>query len=178
MMDLVTDRDRLVAALRQRGIDWLAPSDACGAPVPDILLIASLATHHDPRLRQALIGLFLLRPDLAIVVPCAMGTLDTQATYELQASYTAAVYLQTMWRIRLGHYLPVVRILPDHYSQALHLPPREDEWGKAGLYALAAWHAHHTPFRSNYVSVYMGVAELLFASLKLKRDCRESPTTR
>jgi hypothetical protein len=88
------------------------------------------------------------------------------------------MYLQTMWRIRLGHYLPVVKILPDHYSQALHLPPREDEWGKAGLYALAAWHARHAPFKSNYVSVYMGVAELLFASLKLKRDRRESPTTR
>jgi hypothetical protein len=177
-MDLVTDRDRLVAALRQRGIDWLAPSDACGVPVLDTFLIASLAAHHDPRLCQALIGLFLLRPDLATVVPCAMATLDAQATYELYASYTAVVYLQTMWRIRLGHYLLVVKILPDHYSQALHLPPREDEWGKAGLYALAAWHARHAPFRSNYVSVYMGVAELLFASLKLKRDRRESPTTR
>ena len=55
-MIVVTDRKRLVAALRQRGVDWLAPSDAQGAPLPDEMLIASLATHDDPRLRQALTG--------------------------------------------------------------------------------------------------------------------------
>jgi len=90
MIDIVMDRDRLVAALRERGIDWLAPSDTCGAPVPDTLLIASLAAHHDPRLRQALVGLFLLHPGLATGVPCALEALDTQASRALQASYTAA----------------------------------------------------------------------------------------
>jgi hypothetical protein len=60
MRDVVTDHDRLIAALHQREIDWPAPSDAYGAPVPDTLLIASLAAHHDLRPRQALIGLFWL----------------------------------------------------------------------------------------------------------------------
>jgi hypothetical protein len=169
-MDVVTDRERLVAALRQRGVDWLAPSEARGAPVPDETLIASLAAHADPRLRQALIGLFLLHPDLAGVVPRVAATLDACANRELQAYYTAAVYLQTMWRIRLGHYLPAVHDLPDHFSLALRLPPRQDEYGKAGLYALAEWHASRAPFKCNYVSAYDGVADLLFASLKRQRS--------
>jgi hypothetical protein len=169
-MDLVTDRERLVAALRQRGVDWLAPSDACGAPVPDETLIASLAAHADPRLRQALIGLFLLHPDLADVILRVAEALDEHANRELQAYYTAAVYLQTMWRIRLGHYLSSVHELPDHFSLALRLPSRQDAYGKAGLYALAAWRASRAPFKCNYVSAYDGVAELLFASLKRQRS--------
>jgi hypothetical protein len=177
-MTVETDRQRLVAALRQRGVDWLAPGDAHGAPMPDEMLIASLATHDDPRLRQALIGLFLLHPSLAVLVPHVATTLGERACRELTAYYTAAVYLQTMWRIRLNRYLPGMHDLPDYFSPALSLPPRQDEYGKAGLYALAEWHASHARFSYNYVSAYAGVADLLFASLKTKRSLHESTTAR
>jgi hypothetical protein len=103
-------------------------------------------------------------------------TLDEHANRALQAYYTAAVYLQAMWRIRLEHYLPSVHDLPDHFSLVLRLPPPQDEYGKAGLYALAEWHASHTPFKCNYVSAYDGVADLLFASLKRRRSGYESAT--
>jgi hypothetical protein len=144
--------------------------------VPDARLLASLATHDDPRLRQALLGLFLLQPALAVLVPCAATTLEQRAGRELKAYYTAAVYLQTMWRIRLARYLPAMLELPDYFSQTLSLPPREDEYGKAGLYALAEWHAGHALCKYNYRSVYAGVTDLLFASLKMKRARDESPT--
>jgi hypothetical protein len=175
-MAVVTDRERLVANLRQRGVDWLAPGDAHGAPVPDEVLIASLATHDDSRLRQALIGLFLLHPCLAVLVPGVAATLDKGANSELKAYYTAAVYLQTMWRIRLARYLPARLELPDYFSPVLSLPPPEDEYDKAGLYALAEWHASHARFPYNYVSAYAGVADLLFASLKTKCSLHESTT--
>lgn len=177
-MTVVMDRERLVAALRQHGVDWLAPSDAHGTPVPDEMLIASLATHDDPRLRQALSGLFLLQPALAVCVPHIVAILDEPATSELKAYYTAAVYLQTMWRFRLARYLPAIRELPDYFSPALSLPSREDAYGKAGLYALAAWHARCARFPYNYVSVYAGLADLLFASLKTKRVPHASASTR
>ena len=119
-------------------------------------------------------GLFLLCPLLAEVVPRVVQGLDEQASRELQAYYTAAVYLQTMWRLRLAHYLPAIIELPDHFSQVLHLPSRQDEYGKAGVYALAAWHASRAPFRCNYVSAYDGVAALLFASLKMQWARHES----
>jgi hypothetical protein len=175
-MAVVTDRERLVANLRQRGVSWLAPGDAHGAPVPDEILIASLAAHEDPRLRQALIGLFLLHPSLAMLAPGIAATLDEWANSELKAYYTAAVYLQTMWRIRLVRYLPAMLDLPDYFSPALSLPPPEDEYGKAGLYALAEWHASRARFPYNYVSAYTGVVDLLFASLKTKCSLHESTT--
>src|SRR5262245_25060148 len=98
-------RDQLVAALRARGVDYLAPSDASGDPLTDEALVAGLASSADPRLRQALIALFLLQPSLAPLVPVLRPGLPEAASVELLAHYAAAVYLQTMWRIRLGHYL-------------------------------------------------------------------------
>src|SRR5438309_6874367 len=103
---LVRDADQLVAALRERGVDYLAPSDAQGQPVSDETLIASLAAHDNPRLIQAQIALFLLHPSMATLVLALRAQLSATAQVELLAHYMAAVYLQSMWRIRLDHYLP------------------------------------------------------------------------
>ena len=167
-----------MAALREHGVDWLAPSDAEGAPLPDEALIASLAANEDARLRQALIALFLLRPALAPVVLKLRPEMDAAAEIELIAHYTAAVYLQRMWRVRLAHYLPPFADLPDYFSQKLQLPTPEDEYGKAGLYALAAWHAEHAKQaqRANHLSEYKGVADLLFERLKSKAKRNYSAT--
>ena len=164
----VDEREELVAALRARGVDYLAPSDAQGQPLADEVLIASLAAHPDPRLRQALIALFLLHPQLAPLVPPLAGQLAPVAGVELQAHYLAAVYLQSMWRIRLDHYLPPTPDLPDYFSASLGLPDALDEYGKAGLYALADWHSAHTPERANHLSEYEGVAALLLDRIWLK----------
>jgi hypothetical protein len=164
----VRERERLVAALRERGVDYLAPSDAAGDPLADEELIASLAAHDDPRLRQALIALFMLHPELAPLAPPLCVRLAPAAAVELTAHYLAAVYLQSMWRIRLDHYLPPTPDLPDYFSASLGLPDALDEYGKAGLYALADWHAAHVPWRANHLSEYEGVAELLLGRLWLK----------
>jgi hypothetical protein len=165
---LLPDREALVAALRERGVDYLAPSDAQGEPVADEALIASLAAHDDPRLRQALIALFLLHPRLAPLVPPLCARLEPAAAVELKAHYLAAVYLQSMWRIRLDHYLPPTPDLPDYFSASLDLPDALDEYGKAGLYALADWHSAHAAGRANHLSEYECVAELLLADIQLK----------
>jgi hypothetical protein len=165
---LAHDRETLVAALRERGIDYLAPSQAQGEPVTDEALIVSLASHDDPRLRQALIALFMLHPQLAPLAPAARARLEPAAEVELLAHYLAAVYLQSMWRVRLDHYLPPTPDLPDYYSKSLNLPDADDEYGKAGLYALAAWHSAHAPWRANHLSEYEGVADLLLDRLWLQ----------
>jgi len=164
----VRDGDTLVAALRERGVDYLAPSDAQGAPLSDETLIAGLAASDNPRLVQALIALFILHPDLAPLVPALRSRLTAAAAVELLAHYTAAVYLQSMWRIRLNHYLPPQPDLPDYFSAELGLPGPDDLYGKAGLYALADWHSAHAPGRANHLSEYQGVAELLLEDIKLK----------
>jgi len=169
MIALIHNRETLVAALRDRGVDYLAPSDAkLEQPVDDETLLASLATHGDPRLRQALIALLLLQPQLASLVPRVQKQLASSALQELKAFYMAAVYLQTMWRIRLGYSLKFFADLPDYFSAELNLPKAEELYGKAGLYTLADWHASQSPFRFNHLSAYEGVADLLFQSLELK----------
>lgn len=169
-MKLVEDRDTLVAALRARGVDCLAPSDAAGPPLDDAALIASLAAHPDARLKQALCALFLVRPQLAPLVPGLLDDLPPAATVELTARYMAAVYLRAMWATRLGHYLPDLPPLADHFSQSLGLPAPGELHGKAGLYALAAWHEQQTGRRINYRAEYENAAELLFGRLQLRLD--------
>jgi hypothetical protein len=164
-LGLIGDRDRLVAALRDRGVDYLMPEDATGEPVGDETLIASLAANEDPRLRQALIALFLLEPHLAQSVPAIVEELGEPSRIELIAHYMAAVYSQSMWRIRLDHYLPPTPDLPDYFSERYQLPTPEDEYGKAGLYALADWHASHKSWYANHLSEYESVPQLLFGRL-------------
>lgn len=58
-MQLIQDREALIAALRERGVDYLAPSDARSVDTSDDeTLVANLDLHPDVRLRQALIALF------------------------------------------------------------------------------------------------------------------------
>lgn len=168
----VRDGEALVAALRERGVDYLAPSDAQGEPLADETLLASLAAHDNPRLVQALIALFMLHPQLAPLVPPLRARLGAPAEVELLAHYMAAVYLQSMWRIRLDHYLPPTPDLPDYFSGELGLPSPDDEFGKAGLYALADWHSAHAAGRANHLSEYEGVAALLLDRLWLQAERR------
>ena len=167
---LERDWDTLVAALRTRGVDYLAPSDAQGRLLDDETLLASLAAHDNPRLVQALIALLMRHPELAPLVPPLRAQLPPAAQVELLVHYMAAVYLQSMWRVRLDHYLPPTPDLPDYFSAELGLPDALDLYGKAGLYALAEWHSGHAPGRANHLSEYMGVAELLLDRLWLKAE--------
>lgn len=175
MISLVQSREALVAELRERGVDYLMPSDATiEQPLEDESLIASLAAHSDPRLRQALIAIFLLQPHLAPIVPRLRNELESKAAQELTAFYMAAVYLQSMWRIRLDLYLDSFDELPDYFSTELGLPDVNDEYGKVGLYELAEWHKSLSPYPFNHLSEYEGVADLLFQRLKLRRRRHES----
>jgi hypothetical protein len=166
-MTIIEDRERLVAALRARGVDYLAPRDAAGAPVDDESLVASLAAHDDPRLRQALCALFMVQPGLAPLAPRLVETLPRAAAVELTAQYMAAVYLREMWGIRLERYCPGLSGLPDFFSQRLGLPPPVEGHGKVGLHALAGWQAQQSGVRANHLSEYEHTAELMLAQLKL-----------
>jgi hypothetical protein len=160
--------DRLAAALRTRSVDYLASSDAWAEPLDDETLIASLAAHSQPRLVQSLIALLLIHPELAPQVPLLRAGLAPAAQVELLAHYMAAVYLQSMWRIRLDHYLPPTPDLPDYFSTELGLPDALDLYGEAGLYALAKWHSAHAAGQANHLSEYQSVAQLLLAAVELK----------
>lgn len=173
---LVRDRTSLVAALRGHGVNWLAPSDALGGgTIEPVTLVASLAAHDDPRLRAALTGLFILRPEFSAVVAEARQALEPTARDEVSARYLAAVYLQRLWRTRLGLYLEDTSELPDLYSESLGLPPANQGYGKPGLRALAEWHKQRTAMAYNRRAEYDRAMDHVFASLK-RRAIAHEPT--
>jgi hypothetical protein len=171
-VERVDDPERLVAALRARGVAYLAPSDAAGAPLDDDSLLASLAASPAARLRQALAALFLVQPGLAEHVPAVRAALDPAAQVELTAQYMAAVYLREMWATRLSRYLPQLALLPDLFSQALGLPAPSEGYGKTGLHRLAAWHQGQTNRPGDRLTEYYNVADLLFGQLRLRANSR------
>ena len=175
-MEIVTDREQLVAALHERGVNWLAPSDARGESIPDAALIVSLASHDDPRLRAALTGLFVLYPELALCLTEALRPLTLAVHDELMARYMAAVYLQRFWRTRLGLYLGSFIELPDLYSKTLGLPDAKEGFGKIGLHMLAEWHQQRTSPIYNRLAEYQQQIDLVFAALKLRAHKHEPAT--
>jgi hypothetical protein len=172
------EREVLVGRLRELGIRFLAPSDAdagelSNLPAPE--LIARLVVHSDARLRLALVPLFILHSDWVPHVQSAVEHLIEPARSELQAFYTAAVYLQRLWRTRLGFYLGDFPLLSDLYSSVLGLPPADERYGKAGLHALAAWHASRSPGPFNWLASYNRIMDKLFGQLKVEAK-RHEPT--
>jgi hypothetical protein len=168
MSDLTHDRERLIAALRARGVDYLLSDGDEAEPLTDETLIASLAGHEDARLRSALIALFLLHPELAERVPGVLATLSPAAANELRARYMAAVYLQRFWRTRLEIYGLTRPDLLDLFSAQLGLPAPEVMFGKPGLHELALWHQQQNPVAYNRRVEYELVIEHLVAALKAK----------
>jgi len=138
------DRETLVAELRERGVAYLAPSDAASVDPPstEAALILALLEQPDARLRMGLVPLFIRHPLLAADVARLAEQIDPSLRLELQTYYQAAVYLQRLWRSRLGFYLDTSVLLPDLFSAEMGLPPADERHGKVGLYDLAdAWSA-------------------------------------
>ena len=138
------DRETLVAELRERGVAYLAPSDALSVDPPptDEALILALLQQSDARLRMGLVPLFIRYPALAADVERLAAETDPSLRVELQTYYMAAVYLQRLWRSRLGFYLDTSVLLSDLFSAEMGLPSADEHHGKVGLYDLAdEWQA-------------------------------------
>ncbi|MDE0301355.1 MAG: hypothetical protein OXN17_22235 [Candidatus Poribacteria bacterium] len=167
------DRNQIVENLRILGICYLASGEmnkeARNRLSPRVL-IKRIAEDSDPRLRLALIALFIRHPQHSTIVSDLVGQLNEPARTELKTFYTAAVYLQRFWMPRLKLYIKDFPLLPDLYSQELSLPKPEDRHGKNGLYALADWHASRSPYHFNWRASYLKVMDLLFAQLRMENN--------
>ena len=171
----LNEHDQLVAILRESGVRYLVPTDAradVSQPLNTLDLLKRLAESDDPRLRHSLIGLFILHPDWADLAKHLAASLQGATRIELLAHYMAAVYLQRLWRTRLGFYVEV-QLLPDLFSDQLGLPSPEIRSGKTGLHALAKWHADQLGTIYNYLSAYKKTMDLLFEQLKQEARSHE-----
>ena len=164
------DRETLVAELRERGVAYLAPSDALSVnpPPTDEALLLALLEQPDARLRMGLVPLFIRHPALAGDVERLAARLDPYLRLELQTYYMATVYLQRLWRSRLGFYLDTSVLLPDLYSQAMGLPSADERFGKVGLYDLADGWQIRSSYPFDRLTALTKVMDHFFGQLKIE----------
>ena len=172
----------LIGQLAQHGIKHLRAVGQTGEstatnPATDVaMLITALARHPQPRLREALIPLFLRHPEYANFVPAAVATLDSEAALRLRHLYTAAVYLQRLWQTTLTLYLGEFAPLPDFFGETYYqLPSPEERFGEAGLRVLAAHFKQRTGF--DWLSVYNSTISLLLKQLSLERYTHDNESS-
>ena len=169
-------RETLVAELRERGIAYLAPSDAQATEIISSVeeLIIAILNQPDSRLQLALVPLFIRHPELAEYVPALAQKVTPAQALDLQTLYMAAVYLQRLWLTRLSFYLENISLLPDLYSHQLKLPPADERFGKAGLHALAEDWSARSLYPFNRLASLNKTMDLFFEQLKLEKRPRES----
>jgi hypothetical protein len=161
----------LIGTLRAHGVRHLAVAEPAApyAAFESTTLIVRLAGHPDPRLREALIPLFLRQPELADQAPGLVGRLPPPAADVLRQFYTAAVYLQRLWLSTLRIHLGSFPLLPDYFGQAHYrLPAPDEQFGEAGLRSLARLYMDKTGL--DWLSVYESTMNLFLQQLSLEQS--------
>ena len=164
------DSATLAATLAMLGVEHLRTATAAEpVSIPAPTFIGALAKHQDPRVREALIPLFLRHPTYAQHVPQLAATLPPIASMTLRHMYTAAVYLQRLWRGTIGIYLGDFAMLPEYFGQQeFGLPHPNDHFGELGLRVLADLFRQKTGY--NWLSTYESVISLFLIQLELEYD--------
>ena len=165
----IDDSATLAATLAAFGVRHLRTTTfATPLSIEPPTLIAALSKHKEPRVRESLIPLFLRHPTYAEHVPLLAATLEEAASQTLRHMYTAAVYLQRLWRGTLGIYLGDFAMLPEYFGQQeFALPHPNEHFGELGLRVLAELFSEKTGY--NWLSTYESVISLFLAQLRLER---------
>ena len=165
----------IAATLTQYGVPYLRTSAGLASihpsppPLEPRILIQQLAQHSEPRVYEAFIPLFPRHPEFHPFVQELAAHLDAESSLRLRHLYTAAVYLQNLWRTNLGLYLGQCPNLPNYFGETdFGLPPPHVHWGEAGLRALAARMEQETG--ANWLSSYESACSRFMAQLQLQSD--------
>lgn len=148
--------DELIVMLRAWGIEYLVgfeqPANISGY-IRDqqsaTVLLQRLALCHDyPRVRDAIISLLLLHPEMASAAQQALRTGLPQVTAQLETLILATMYLQRLWSIRLAMALGHLPNFPEQPFASLwegkQLPHPSYHNGAPGLIALEAYEQKRT----------------------------------
>ncbi|MEK9163886.1 MAG: hypothetical protein AAB342_00870 [Chloroflexota bacterium] len=163
------DSSVLISQLASQGVRHLrsAKVTAATATLNTDALIAELARRPEPRLREALIPLFIRHPEYSEMAMQLVESLEPSASEALAHMYTAAVYLQRFWRGTLGLYLKSLTLLPNYFGEPKYkLPGENDHFGESGLRALAKLYEEKTGY--NWLSAYQSAITLLLDQLVLE----------
>lgn len=114
--------DQIARELHRPGIRHLSwDRDTAPGSFTKTSLLVDLASNPDARLRNALVPLFLLRPDYADAVVPAANELAGLSRAHLVCTYSAAVAFQNVHRLRLVGSSDSPLWLPDYFSDELDL---------------------------------------------------------
>ena len=172
----VSEEEALVAELELLGIRYLSrqtPHQAVKVRLP-AQLIADLVRQPSARVREALISLFLTRPEYAGAVLAALARLSEDQALTLRLFYSAAVLLQLEHRDALGAATGGgLRPLPDLFSAELGLPGG-DAPIHARIAALAQTHRDRTGITANWTGTYESAACKLLRRWEMERRWSQS----
>lgn len=157
------DTAALLAELRRYGVGYLMGGAATQEDRTRQLqtgeFLTQLARSPEPRVRDALISLLLLHPELARAVIDALEAArlggDPQTAEQLITLALAALYLQRMWYDSLS-LVSIPTQTPEApfaaYWRERGLPGPQVNFGQAGLETLAAWERKRTRTNANYAN--------------------------
>jgi hypothetical protein len=167
---------RLLAEVRTWGIRYLTGAiphatqlAAHQTPLPAAELLRGLAGTDDPRLRDALIALFLLNPELAESFDEAQTRSSPRNAERLITLALATVYVQRQWywllSLAMGRAPTFAEPAFAPYWHQRHLPPPDVDFGQAGLTALSQFEQQRTRQQLDWQGDWQNQVAQLLAQL-------------
>lgn len=158
--------EEIVAELQRLGIRYLSrgSNSTNNQNLSPVELIAGLTRQPSSRVRNALISLFLAKPEYAIHVQEALAQLTSDESNILRLFYTAAVFLQEKYRINS------LVVLPDLFSEKIGILEKDAD---EKLHSLGMKHRQISGLRINWQGTYENAAKHLFRQWELEKSWKK-----
>jgi len=166
--------DELIAMLRAWGIYYLVGlerSSAHSSPYTKdqrsaAVLIQRLAQCHDyPRVRDAIISLLLLHPELVSALQQSLQESTPEIAGQIETLTLATLYLQRLWSIRLALALGRISDFPEqpfaYLWESKRLPPPSCHSGMCGLTALQEYEQKRTGLPFTFIGDWQNQVDQL-----------------
>ena len=177
--------DQLINQLRAWGIEYLVGLDHSTSPFiikkdqkAAITLIQHLAQCElYPRVRDAIISLLLLHPELADAVLIALKESEPEVAEQIAVLTLATLYLQRLWSVRLTLALGHKPGFPEGQFAFLwekwHLPPPACHYGQWGLTALQEYEQRRTGLPFTFIGNWQNQVDHLLWQEEIKQRTQQ-----
>lgn len=162
---------QLTAEMHRLGVHYLVGDSqpGSGQPLSPAELLAGLTVQSDARMRSALIAVLLQFPEFARQAQTVVEMLDQPFHRIFQLYYTAAHYLQSVYKDGLTRVLGRRQKIPDYFSEELHIM-QGDRPSSDPLRQLANRHQEITGLAINWYGTYHHVAQRVIARLEKEQE--------
>ncbi len=185
-----SDTQALLAELRRYGIGYLMEEATeqtdSGLQFQPAAFFTALARTSDPRVRDAVISVLLLHPELAGAAKSAIETarlsgdeqIAEQIAEQLVTLALATLYLRRIWYAPLS-LVGIHARTPEEpfaaYWRERRLPAPQVDFGEAGLRALAEWERQRTGLAADYANDWRNQVDHLTLQEWRVRNVQHNP---